>query len=165
MQPHQLVLAIGILWLITLVALPLLFATARRRAHAAGLAEGKAIKDAAHMHQNRKLQRDLADKQAELVSAQKAFTAHMEARRQVITELEERIMSYTGLAVTKADYDNLVNASSTMRLAQRTLKALKSLPQADRAADHAEVLDGLAKRVHAQLRATPASSSTGGVSA
>jgi len=165
MQPHQFVLASGILWLVTLVALPFLLATARRRAHASGLAEGKAMKDAAHIQQIRMFERDMADKQAELVNAQKAFTAHMEARRQVITELEERIMSYTGLAVTKADYDNLVSATSTMRLAQRTLKALKSLPQADRAADHAEVLDGLAKRVHAQLRATPASSSPAGVPA
>ncbi|WP_312392060.1 hypothetical protein [Pseudomonas sp.] len=125
MQPQQLVLAIGILWLATLVALPFLFATARRRAHAAGLAKGKTIKDAAHVHQIRMVERHLADKQAELVNAQKAFTAHMEARRQVIAELEDRIMSYTGLAVTKADYQALIAVCETLETAGRTWKQLK----------------------------------------
>lgn len=73
-----------------------------------------------------------------------------------ITELEERIMSYTGLAVTRADYDLVLKATNTLQLSQRTLKALKSQTQADIAGAQAEALSGLAKRIHAQLRSTAA---------
>lgn len=73
-----------------------------------------------------------------------------------ITELEERIMSYTGLAVTRADYDLVLKATDTLQLSQRTLKALKSQSQADIAGAQAEALSGLAKRIHAQLRSTAA---------
>lgn len=79
--------------------------------------------------------------------------------KRTIAELEERIMSYTGLAVTKADYEKLVSAASTMRLAQRTFKALKSEAEATRAGAQADVIDGLAIRIHAQLRSTPATAS------
>ncbi|MFT8231351.1 hypothetical protein ACLNBI_07220 [Pseudomonas guariconensis] len=75
-----------------------------------------------------------------------------------ITELEERIMSYTGLAVTRADYDLVLKATDTLQLSQRTLKALKSQTQADIAGAQAEALSGLAKRIHAQLRSTAATS-------
>lgn len=79
--------------------------------------------------------------------------------KRTIAELEERIMSYTGLAVTKADYEKLVGVASTMRLAQRTFKALKSKAEATRAGAQADVIDGLAIRIHAQLRSTPATAS------
>lgn len=125
MQPHQQVLALGILWLATLVVLPFFFATARRRAHAMGFMEGQEVKEVAHAHRVRQLERDLADKQAELDTARKAFTAHMDARRQTIAELEARIMSYTGLAVTKADYQSLISACETLETAGRTWKQLK----------------------------------------
>ena len=68
-------------------------------------------------------------------------------------------MSYTGLAVTKADYEKLVSVASTMRLAQRTFKALKSEAEATRAGAQADVIDGLAIRIHGQLRSTPATAS------
>ena len=165
MQPHQQVLALGILWLATLVVLPFLFATARRRAHALGFMDGQEVKEAAHTHRVRQLERDLADKQAELDTARKAFTAHMEARRETIAELEARIMSCTGLTVTKADYEKLVSASSTMRLAQRTFKALKTEAEATRAGAQADVIDDLAKRIHAQLRSTPANGANAGAAA
>ena len=165
MQPHQQVLALGILWLATLVVLPFLFATARRRAHALGFMDGQEVKEAAHTHRVRQLERDLADKQAELDTARKAFTAHLEARRETIAELEARIMSCTGLTVTKADYEKLVSASSTMRLAQRTFKALKTEAEATRAGAQADVIDDLAKRIHAQLRSTPANGANAGAAA
>jgi len=82
-----------------------------------------------------------------------------------IAELEERIMSYTGLAVTNADYEKLVSVASTMRLAQRTFKALKSEAEATRAGSQADVIDGLAGRIHAQLRTTPASAVKAGAAA
>lgn len=79
--------------------------------------------------------------------------------KRTIAELEERIMSYSSLAVTKADYEKLVSVASTMRLAQRTFEALKSKAEANRAGVQAEVIDGLASRIHAQLRSPPATAS------
>lgn len=158
MQPHQQVLALGILWLATLVVLPFLFATARRRAHALGFEECQEIKVAAHTHRVRQLERDLDDKQAELDRARKAFTAYMEARREVIAELEERIMSYTGLAVTKADYQALICASETLETAGRTWKQLKGAEVwVTRTERQGRTLRELALRVRTELR-TPASS-------
>lgn len=75
--------------------------------------------------------------------------------KRTITELEERIMSYTGLAVTKSDYALLMETSRTLRVAEQTMKALKS-EVANQAAEQAAGLQAIAKRVHAQLRSTPA---------
>ncbi|MEX5353195.1 hypothetical protein WCE02_17820 [Pseudomonas juntendi] len=75
--------------------------------------------------------------------------------KRTITELEERIMSYTGLAVTKSDYALLMDTSRTLRVAEQTMKALKS-EVANQAAEQAAGLQAIAKRVHAQLRSTPA---------
>ncbi|MCO7516446.1 hypothetical protein NJF44_15555 [Pseudomonas guariconensis] len=75
--------------------------------------------------------------------------------KRTITELEERIMSYTGLAVTKYDYALLMETSRTLRVAEQTMKALKS-EVANKAAEQAAGLQAIAKRVHAQLRSTPA---------
>ncbi|WP_180962718.1 hypothetical protein [Pseudomonas guariconensis] len=75
--------------------------------------------------------------------------------KRTITELEERIMSYTDLAVTKSDYALLMETSRTLRVAEQTMKALKS-QVANQAAEQAAGLQALAKRVHAQLRSTPA---------
>ncbi|MDM1710658.1 hypothetical protein HX137_08395 [Pseudomonas sp. 165] len=160
MQPHQQVLALGILWLATLVVLPFLFATARRRAHAMGFMEGQEIKAVAHAHHIRQLERDLADKQAELDTARKAFTAHMEARRETIAELEERIMSYTGLAVTKADYQALVNTCETLETAGRTWKQLKGAEAWVTRTEHqGRSLRELAGRVRNELRDVPPTAS------
>lgn len=157
MQPHQQVLALGILWLATLVVMPFLFATARRRAHALGFMEGQEVKEAAHTHRVRQLERDLAEKQAELDTARKAFTAHMEARRETIAELEERIMSYTGLAVTKADYQALISATETLETAGRTWKQLKGAEAWVARTEHqGRSLRELAGRVRNELRNEPA---------
>ncbi|MCE0938149.1 hypothetical protein LU667_14270 [Pseudomonas kurunegalensis] len=156
MQPHQQVLALGILWLATLVVLPFLFATARRRAHALGFEECQEIKEAAHTHRVRQLERDLADKQAELDTARKSFTDHMEARREVIAELEERIMSYTGLAVSKADYQALISAIETLETAGRTWKQLKGAEAwVTRTEQQGRSLRELALRVRNELRNEP----------
>lgn len=76
--------------------------------------------------------------------------------KHTISELEERVMSYAGLVVTRADYDLVLKATNTLQLSQRTLKALKSQTQADIAGAQAEALSDLAKRIHAQLRSTAA---------
>ncbi|MFT2186336.1 hypothetical protein [Pseudomonas putida] len=76
--------------------------------------------------------------------------------KRTITELEERIMSYTGLAVTKSDYALLMETSRTLRVAEQTMKALKS-QVANQAAEQAAGLQAIAKRVHAQLRSAPGS--------
>lgn len=75
--------------------------------------------------------------------------------KRTIAELEERIMSYTGLAVTKSDYALLMETSRTLRVAEQTMKALKS-QVAHQAAEQAAGLQAIAKRVHAQLRSIPA---------
>ncbi|POG01161.1 hypothetical protein BGP84_00660 [Pseudomonas putida] len=166
MQPHQQVLGLGILWLATLVVLPFLFATARRRAHALGFMEGQEAKEAAHTHRVRQLERDLADKQAELDTSRKAFTAHMEARRETIAELEERIMSYTGLAVTKADYQALISATETLETAGRTWKQLKGAEAWVARTEHqGRSLRELAVRVRNELREPAAPTTDAGVAA
>lgn len=166
MQPHQQVLALGILWLATLVVLPFLFATARRRAHAMGFMEGQEIKEVAHAHHIRQLERDLADKQAELDAARKDFIAHMGARRETIAELEERIMSYTGVAVSKADYQALISACETLETAGRTWKQLKGAEAWVTRTEHqGRSLRELAGRVRNELRDPAASTSDKGAAA
>lgn len=85
--------------------------------------------------------------------------------KRTITELEERIMSYTGLPVTRSDYDLLNNVAATLRLTQRTMKALKSDQLAKQAGEQANGVEAIAKRVHAQLRNTPASAAQAEVAA
>jgi len=65
-------------------------------------------------------------------------------------------MSYTGLAVTRTDYELLISAIETLNLTERTLIAMKATQQASRASLQATQLGGLAKRIHTQLRETPA---------
>lgn len=166
MQPHQQVLALGILWLATLVVMPFLFATARRRAHALGFEECQELKEATHAHRVRQLERDLADKQAELDTARKNFISAMEARREIITELEERIMSYTGLAVSKADYQALMSACETLETAGRTWKQLKGAEAWVVRTEHqGRSLRELARRVRNELRDPKTSTTDGEVAA
>lgn len=172
MQPHQYALAAGIGWMITLIILPFLIAKARRLAYARGFEAGKTFHDQTLSLQLKEAIQTLDDLRSELLRTQQTGNVQLAARqaniaalKASISELEARIMSYTGLPVTKADYDNLVSASSTMRLAQRTFKALKTEAEAARAGAHADVIDGLAKRIHAQLRSTPASAANEGAAA
>ncbi|MQG94472.1 hypothetical protein [Pseudomonas sp. MN1F] len=172
MQPHQYALAAGIGWMITLIILPFLIAKARRLAYARGFEAGKTFHDQTLSLQLKEAKQALDDLRAELLRTQQTGNVELAARRASITalkasirELEARIMSYTGLAVTKADYEKLVSASSTMRLAQRTFKALKTDAEATRAGAQADVIDDLAKRIHAQLRSTPANGANAGAAA
>lgn len=75
-----------------------------------------------------------------------------------ITELEERIMTYTGMPVTRADYDLMINAAETLGLAEKTWKVAPGTePWRHRAAQQRQDMQALAMRVHAQLRTTPSS--------
>lgn len=172
MQPHQYALAAGIAWMITLIILPFLIAKARRLAYARGFEAGKTFHDQTLSLQLKEAKQALDDLRAELLRTQQTGNVELAARRASITalkerisELEARIMSYTGFAVTKADYEKLVSASSTMRLAQRTFKALRTEAEAARAGSQADVIDDLAKRIHSQLRSTPGNGAKAGAAA
>ncbi|MEX5340599.1 hypothetical protein [Pseudomonas sp. I2] len=96
-----------------------------------------------------RLDESLVDREAE----QRKHHHTVANLKRTITELEERIMSYTGLAVTKSDYALLMETSRTLRVAEQTMKALKS-QLANQAAEQAAGLQAIAKRIHAQLRST-----------
>lgn len=160
MQQHY-ILALATLWLSTLAILPFLFSVARRRAFENGLTAGKTSGQAVNNHHIKTLEKALADKVTELEDAKKNFTQAMNARRDVIAELEERVMSYTGLAVTAADHRLLINAAETLALA---FKAWSSIPGTEpwrgRATAQAHGLNALAARVSAELRVAPTATST-----
>ena len=165
MQQHY-ILALATLWLFTLAILPFLFSVARRRAFENGLTAGKTSGQAVNNHHIKTLEKALADKVTELEDAKKNFTQAMNARRDVIAELEARIMSYTGLAVTRADYNLLTNAAETLDLAEKTWKvAPGTQPWRNRATQQRQDIQALAMRVHAQLRNTPASAANAGEAA
>lgn len=165
MQQHY-ILALATLWIFTLAILPFLFSTARRNAYTNGLADGQKWQKGIRKQLVSQLEQQLADKEAELDNSKKSFTQAMNARRDVIAELEARIMSYTGLAVTKADYNLLTNAAETLDLAEKTWKAAPGTePWRTRATQQRQDIQALAMRVHAQLRNTPASAANAGETA
>jgi len=165
MQPHQQVLALGIAWLIGLIALTFIIPRMRHRAFIRGLDVGRQQQRADLKLQIKGLQDDLDEARIQSEAGQRKHHLAVANLKSSIAELEARIMSYTGLPVTKADYERLVSASSTMRLAQRTFKALKTEAESARAGAQADVIDELAKRIHAQLRNTPGSAATSGAAA
>ncbi len=165
MHPQQLALAMAIVWLVFLITAPFLIAKARSRAFDLGVDAGKRMHKAELKLQIRALAEDLSDARAQNDADLRKHHKAVAVLQETIGELQSRIMSYTGVAVTKTDHDNLVSALSTMRLAQRTFKALKTETEAARAAAQADVLDDLAKRIHAQLRITPASAANAGAAA
>ncbi|WP_028694361.1 hypothetical protein [Pseudomonas cremoricolorata] len=164
MQPHHQAIALAVTWLATLVALPLLLSATRRGAHSLGVDEGKQVQQALHTAQIKDLERAVADKRAELAYLQAHFDNSMEARRLTIVDLEERIMSYTGLAVARADFEALVSASETLNLAVRTWWQMKGAELwVRRAEQQATYLRSLALRVQSELEANAATSVTGEV--
>lgn len=165
MQPHQQVLALGTLWLVTLAVLPFLFAKARHRAFNRGLDTGKQRLKADLKLQIKGLQDDLAEARVQTEADQRKHHLAIAHLKGSIRELEARIMSYTGLAVTRSDYELLVSATETLSLTERTLRAMKATQQASRAGLQAAELGSLAKRIHTQLRETPASAATAGAGA
>lgn len=165
MQPHQYVLAMGILWLTSFLILPFLFGRTRRRAREEGREAGLAERDGIYALQTQALIANLANTTQELDTERAEAKRVAAAYQQTIAELEARIMSYTGLAVTREDYELLLGTAETLRLTERTLKALKAQQQATAAAARAEGIDGLAKRIHAQLRDTPSAGRDAGKAA
>ena len=165
MQPHQLVLALSILWLATLIVLPFLFAKARHRAFNRGLDTGKQRLKADLKLQIKGLQDDLDEARVQTEADQRKHHLAIAHLKGSIRELEARIMSYTGLAVTRADYELLISAIETLNLTERTLNAMKATQQASRAGLQAAELGSLAKRIHAQLRETPGSAANAGAAA
>ncbi|WP_367598029.1 hypothetical protein [Pseudomonas fulva] len=165
MQPHQQVLALGIVWLVSLIALTFIIPKVRHRAFLHGVDTGKQQQRADLKLQIKGLQADLDEARIQAEAVQRKHHLTVANLKASIAELEARIMSYTGLSVTKTDHERLVSASSTMRLAQRTFRALKIEAEATRAGAQADVIDELAKRIHAQLRCPPASTVTAGAAA
>lgn len=164
MQPHQYALAAGIGWMVTLIILPFLIAKARRLAYARGFEEGKAFHDQTLSLQLKEAKQALDDLRTELQRSQQTCELQLAARQASIvalkagiSELEARIMSYTCLAVSRADYDLVIGVADSLQVTQRTMKALKSQTQADLAGSQAEAMSALAKRIHSQLRSTTTS--------
>lgn len=160
MQPHQQVLALGIIFLATLAILPFLFAKARHRAFNRGLEIGKQRLQADLKLQIQSLQVDLDEARVQAEASQRKHHMAVAHLKGSVRELEARIMSYTGLAVTRADYELLISAIETLTLTERTLTAMKATQQASRAAQQAAGLGDLTKRIHIQLRENPASAAS-----
>lgn len=160
MQPYQYALSAGIVLLFVMAILPYLLATARRRAHEEGKEIGLAERDATHIQRIRTLNEELAELAVQREADQRKHLKTVANLKLTISELEERIMSYTGMPVTRTDFELLTKVGETLQLAHRTMKALKSDQQASLAAVQALCVDSLAKRIHAQLRITPATAST-----
>lgn len=160
MQPYQYALSAGIVLLFVLAILPYLLAAVRRRAHEEGKEIGLAERNATHAQRLRTLNEELAELAVQREADQRKHLKTVANLNLTISELEERIMSYTGMPVTRADFELLTRVGETLQLTHRTMKALKSDQQASLAAAQALCVDSFAKRIHAQLRSTPATVST-----
>ncbi|WP_028632503.1 hypothetical protein [Pseudomonas parafulva] len=165
MQPHQQVLALGIVWLVSLIALTFIIPKVRHRVFLHGVDAGRQQQRADLKLQINGLQADLDEARIQAEAAQRKHHLTVANLKASIAELEARVMSYTGLAVTKKDYERLVSASSTIRLAQRTFKALNIESEATKAGAQVDLVDDLAKRIHEQLRVNRGSAATSGVAA
>ncbi|MGN8248090.1 hypothetical protein [Pseudomonas sp. SMV7] len=99
-----------------------------------------------------RLDESLIDREAE----QRKHHHTVAALKREITALEGAIAPYINMPSSRAEYDLLMEAAKTLRLAEQTMKALKS-QVANQAAEQAAGLQAIAKRVHAQLRSTPRS--------
>lgn len=156
MQPHQYALSAGIGLLIILAALPYLFGVARRRAFDQGKDIGLAERDTTRAQQVRTLNDDLAEIAIQREAEQRKHLMTVANLKHTIGELEERIMSYTGMPVTRADYDLLTRGAETLRMAEKTWKAVPGTePWSRRAAEEAHHLQDLAYRFRSQLRNSP----------
>ncbi len=166
MQPHQYALGAGILWLVTLIVLPFLIAKARTRSFAQGFDAGKHHQKADFKLQIQSLRDNLAEAAFQAEADQRKHHISVANLKGTISELEARIMSYTGLAVTKLDYEQLNKAAETLQLAQRTWETAKGTePWCVRAHNERLSIQALARRIHEQLRTTPASAVNAGETA
>ncbi|MFO3723971.1 hypothetical protein [Pseudomonas sp. HLMP] len=166
MQPQHYILAMGVLWLFTLATLPYLFALTRRRAYDDGYNAGFAEHQRMFNSYSAALNNDITHLATAREEDQRKHQQALAALKATIAELEARIMSYTGMPVTRADYDLLSSAAETLRLAEKTWKAARGTePWRNRATRQMQDIQALAMRVHSQLRSTPASASTAGEAA
>lgn len=166
MQPHQQVLAVGILWLVTLIVAPYLFTKARSRAFSRGVEIGKEHHRADLKLQLKTLREELDEARVQTEADQRKHHLAVASLKRTITELEERIMSYTGMPVTRTDYDLMISAVETLALAEKTWKVVQGTESwCKRALQQRQDIQVLAVRVHHQLRSTPASAATAGAAA
>ncbi|MFV2946447.1 hypothetical protein [Pseudomonas japonica] len=163
MQAQHYTLALGIAWIFTLAILPCLFASARQRAYDRGHADGLKQRDAMAwkrlVEQDRALEQRAIDREKE----QRQFFQSKAALQGRIDELEERIQSYTGLAVTAADHQLMIHAAETLDLAKRTWEVMKGTARTwpERAATESLALKRLAELVHAEIRKQPLTTKAG----
>jgi len=166
MQPHQQVLAMGIIWLATLIVASYLFSKARSRAFSRGVEIGKEHHRADLKLQLKTLREELDEARVQTEADQRKHHLAVASLKRTITELEERIMSYTGMPVARADYDLMISAVETLALAEKTWKVVPGTePWCKRARQQRQHIQALAMRVHSQLRTTPASASSAGEAA
>jgi hypothetical protein len=166
MQQQHYILALAALWLFTLAFLPFLFRTARQRAYNSGYSTGLIEMQRLTREHTTKLSNDITRLVDEREAEQKKFAQIKAALQETNAELEARILSYTGLAVTKNDHEQLTRAAETLQMAQRTWEAAKGTePWCVRAHNGYLSIQSLARRIHAQLRNTPASTTKAGETA
>lgn len=156
MQQQNYILALAALWLFTLAFLPFLFAAARTRAFNRGITAGLETRDAVNSQQIASARNERDELAVQLEAEQRKHLTTKAALQGRVKELEDRIMSYTDMPVTRADHDLLTKTATTLKLAGRTWKALHVDPQTQHATDQQRYIEELAARVHAQLRITPA---------
>ncbi|MFG0862586.1 hypothetical protein [Pseudomonas sp. CJQ_13] len=90
----------------------------------------------------------------------------IEAALQQAGLLSPADQSYQGMPVTRSDYDLLISAVETLRLAEKTWKALPGTePGCKRATQQQQDIQALALRVHSELRRTLAIGTTAGKAA
>jgi len=158
MQQQHYILALAALWLFTLAFLPFLFRAARHRAYNSGYSAGIIEQQLLTRGQTKALNNDITRLAEEREAEQRRFAQTKAALQLTNAELEARILSYTGLVVTKSDYEQLTKAAETLQMAQRTWEAAKGTePWCVRAHNGYLSIQSLARRVHAQLCSKPAS--------
>lgn len=125
MQAQHYILALAVAWIATLTFLPMLFALARKRAFDLGHATGLEKRDAMNWQRLQALDNTLSEQAVSREQEQRQSLQVKAALQGRIKELEERVMSYTGLAVTANDLTLVNNAAETLDLAHRTFNAIK----------------------------------------
>ncbi|RWU18328.1 hypothetical protein DM813_25835 [Pseudomonas alkylphenolica] len=136
--------------------LPFLFAAARTRAFNSGRAAGLETRDAINSQQIASACNERDELAVQLEAEQRKHLTTKAIHQARVKELEDRIMSYTDMPVTRADHELLTKTANTLKLAGRTWKAMHVDPQTQNAADQQRYIEELAARAHAHLRITPA---------
>lgn len=161
MQPQHYLLALAAMWLLTLAFLPLLFATARRHAHTAGLEEGLAKRHTMYELEINTLEGELAELAVEREAEQRKHLIATARLQATIVELDARATSDTSIVITHTDHQLLGNAADTLALAFKTWSLMPGTePWRDRATAQTRGLSALAARTGAELRRATIAPST-----